>query len=437
MHDADVEDDRVGRIELEQRPTPGRNGKLPDPLRWRERIDGGWDGFKNDVSGIAALGDLAIHPIARGSEIYQGLKALTQLTPTQLAALGQNMVNSFVTGSENALPWTYQGSNPVDAAALNEYIEGYMTGYAGEQIGSCFIIVGTVSKVGKVLKTVVEASSAGRIALAGLNAAMQFRVKALQAVVQFVNDTNAVRQAQRMVQRISDFQISGQSAGAIIQNRLSAVTGTTANWNTIAEEVSKYVNNDWDGVGYGAYKRLAQAISALGTNASEDAIIGFTRYYGSIISGTSDYYDKLVQVFTDSGTLNASDLKAVMEQFGNGTNHFFIRDGTIMTKWYSPAGLVYDAAPAGSDGHRILHVLMHTIPDGAGHSVFSVARKDLFATLDEAWGKGVSASPTDPLRFDIEMGRVVGTAGETKIRMIVDPTTHQVTTAFPIQTLSY
>ena len=88
----------------------------------------------------------------------------------------------------------------------------------------------------------------------------------------------------------------------------------------------------------------------------------------------------------------------------------------------SPAGLRYGPDP--QFGNRAEHVLSHTRPDVTKpvHSVFSGPADDVFQLLDEAWKnpKKLQPDPADPRRWEIAMGRVIGTNGESSLRIIVE-----------------
>ncbi len=99
--------------------------------------------------------------------------------------------------------------------------------------------------------------------------------------------------------------------------------------------------------------------------------------------------------------------------------------------WTSPAGLVYTANSR--EGSRIKHVLAHTRPDTSKplHSVFNTQGGSALDLVDEAWLK--RGTEIRPGVFEVDMNRVVGTVGETKIRLVVKPGTQEITTAFPIR----
>ena len=101
--------------------------------------------------------------------------------------------------------------------------------------------------------------------------------------------------------------------------------------------------------------------------------------------------------------------------------------------WQSSGGLKY----VGLDKNglnRVEHVLRHTIPEGPGHSVFSVPRNKLLALLDEAY-TSTARFPVagDPAAFITPMGRTVGTAGENAVRLILRPGTSEVISAYPVK----
>jgi RHS repeat-associated protein len=101
-------------------------------------------------------------------------------------------------------------------------------------------------------------------------------------------------------------------------------------------------------------------------------------------------------------------------------------------KWESSGGLIY--GPDKKFGNRVLHVLAHTVPDASKpkHSVFNVGRRDVLGLVDEAWGMRGAPLPKDPGAYVVPMGRTVGTAGETAVKIVVQPGTNNVISAYPV-----
>lgn len=100
--------------------------------------------------------------------------------------------------------------------------------------------------------------------------------------------------------------------------------------------------------------------------------------------------------------------------------------------WITPAGLDYGLHR--KDGNRIKHVLKHTVPniDKRLHTVFSVSRKEMLPLIDEAWKKKGMPLANDPRTYLVDMKRVIGTNGETKIHIVVQTKgSNQITTAYP------
>ncbi|MFI5620722.1 hypothetical protein [Streptomyces sp. NPDC051567] len=102
----------------------------------------------------------------------------------------------------------------------------------------------------------------------------------------------------------------------------------------------------------------------------------------------------------------------------------------------SPKGLKY--GPGSDQGHRIRHVMEHTKenPEKRKHSVFNITdQAEVLALVDEAWGRRHLAmqydSANSPESFIIPMGREVGTTGEKLLKVVADPKTGKLLTAFP------
>ncbi|MCG3266591.1 hypothetical protein [Yoonia sp. I 8.24] len=97
----------------------------------------------------------------------------------------------------------------------------------------------------------------------------------------------------------------------------------------------------------------------------------------------------------------------------------------------SPGGLVY--GPGSQHGDRLTHVLDHTQPNPnkTTHTVFNESGDRALALVDEAWTTRGIPVPGDPGAYVVPMGRVVGTAGETNIRVIVKPGTSEIISAYP------
>ena len=66
------------------------------------------------------------------------------------------------------------------------------------------------------------------------------------------------------------------------------------------------------------------------------------------------------------------------------------------------------------------------------HTVFNIKAKELLGMLDKAWKAKGAALPDDPGAYIIPMGRVVGTQGETAIKLVTKPNTSKVITAYPV-----
>jgi hypothetical protein len=102
--------------------------------------------------------------------------------------------------------------------------------------------------------------------------------------------------------------------------------------------------------------------------------------------------------------------------------------------WKSKAGLFYGLGS--SHGNRVKHVLAHTLPDLSkpAHTVFREKGAKALELVDEAFTlkNQLNISPVegDPSAFLVPMGRVVGTQGETSIRLVI-ANGNEIITAYP------
>ncbi len=83
---------------------------------------------------------------------------------------------------------------------------------------------------------------------------------------------------------------------------------------------------------------------------------------------------------------------------------------------------------------------LHFAPDRARvdgaekttHSVFSVSTEEILPLIDQAWLQRGLPLAKDPRAYLVYMDRVIGTAGEKWIKIIVEAGTSNVVTAYPI-----
>lgn len=105
-------------------------------------------------------------------------------------------------------------------------------------------------------------------------------------------------------------------------------------------------------------------------------------------------------------------------------------DGT----WTSNEGLIY--GQGSREGNRVRHVLEHTKPNPNKpvHTVFNVDKSNVIGLVDEAWAqKGVgSLAGNGYVTYNIDMGKVIGTNGESSIRIVTNGYTDKLISAYPI-----
>jgi hypothetical protein len=100
----------------------------------------------------------------------------------------------------------------------------------------------------------------------------------------------------------------------------------------------------------------------------------------------------------------------------------------------SPGGLQYGADP--KFGNRVDHVLDHTAPNPNKpvHSVFNAQGDDALNLVDEAWANRSGAGTLQAngnRTWTVDLGRPVGTTGQTSVQIVVRDGTNELITAFP------
>jgi len=101
--------------------------------------------------------------------------------------------------------------------------------------------------------------------------------------------------------------------------------------------------------------------------------------------------------------------------------------------YMSVAGLIYECDP--NFGNRLYHVLEHTkeVVGKIKHTVFNVTGEELFSLIDEAWLKRGMSLANDMRVYVVDLNRVIGTRGETAIRIVVKQGTSRIVTAYPVK----
>ncbi|MDQ3623770.1 MAG: hypothetical protein M3463_14985 [Verrucomicrobiota bacterium] len=232
--------------------------------------------------------------------------------------------------------------------------------------------------------------------------------------------------------RIASLELPGIEDGPdvedlaeIIQERLDALDPNDVNYEITSKHIgeSPQFNKDWNGKGFWFFKRLSDLTDDLGNVLSAQGMIGFTRFYGSILDDAGDYYQTMARLFTDNSTLARNQLNAVMEQFGDAAAGFkMARAGG--KAWRSPAGLVYDVGS--QHEHHVLHVFAHTVPDPSKpiHTVFSVPREEILPLIDQAWlqrGAHTVHPSSGNWNYRVDMGFPIGNGGEHYLLIAVEP----------------
>ncbi len=172
--------------------------------------------------------------------------------------------------------------------------------------------------------------------------------------------------------------------------------------------------------------RLVEFAAKLGFKA-KDELTEVASTFKTIISnsrGSSDLHIPIVEYFDSIAETVGKEgydlVKGIpgLRYTGEGT-------------WVSQAGIIY--GKGSKDGNRLRHILLHRKPDPLKpkHNVFAGETKDIPSLIDEAWLKKGIPEVNDPGAYVVPMGKVIGTQGETSLRIIVKPGTCEIISAYP------
>jgi hypothetical protein len=118
-----------------------------------------------------------------------------------------------------------------------------------------------------------------------------------------------------------------------------------------------------------------------------------------------------------------------MEAATQAAEHGFVSLGGGLFR--SPAGLIYKAS--GRKEARLEHILLHGYPRNSKrtHSLFK-DKDQVLETVDAAWLRRDFPVVDEPGVFEVGMGRIIGEGGETFVRVVVEPGTNKIVSAYPI-----
>ena len=168
-------------------------------------VDGAWDGIKGDVEGVVELLQFIKKPVESCRAIYNGIGSFLQMTGEQKKQMLKTMLSEFLTKSEQALPWEYDGSNLADRLALVAYIGGYTIGFIAEQVLVSVLSGAAIAKIGTALKTIINASKTASAFAAKvttpINAARKLQGSLNRWLTKKVTDNAAVRKIKETIGR--------------------------------------------------------------------------------------------------------------------------------------------------------------------------------------------------------------------------------------------
>lgn len=429
---------------------------------YRGAADGFWMGIKSDWQGLQDVGGavgsvLAFYfvednagRIARVKALADQLREIKQAfdgvalrdLPGIMKQMATTITRDLYTDAEAALGWEpiIPGLDPQVVA----YMAGVTTGFVGEQVLVALIPGGAATKIGPVLRQVVLAVKSGtRFILPALEASSKAGTWVYRSIQKILGSTDEARDAWHGVKKAKEAPLPTGRVNPVVtmSNRLRTRPELFDEildiWNewlprpVNAEQVTALTNN---------YARLVE-LAPGPTDLSDDALKGWARFYGSIgintPSNSTRYTEDLVKVFGGAGSFDKAGFNAVMKQLSDvGHNGFKLTlEAGSATRWrLTGTDIFFDRLSPNSQGHSLTHVFTHTVANfkQGAHSVFTTPREHLLELIKNCWANKTISHPSDLFRWEVETGGIIGSMGETKIRIIVNPTTKQIISAYPI-----
>ena len=399
-------------------------------------VDGFCDGIKSDVAGIAELGVMALESatgdFTRAKAMYDGIKTLATMTSEERGTLFDAMLVKFVDKSTTSVPWDPAQMNQADEWGISAYISGYGGGFITEQALAVMAQVGIVTKAGQGMKLALGGTKLGQLTVAMCQGVRQFISASFLSVSIHVKvyGEKALRSVRVMIQEVATSTRNSKTLGEHFYEMMERLTPVKLTFQAVADEKSVIYKSadDWLKIGATGTTIECALAADLGANLTEHGMKGFLNLWkGALRDGaTGHYMHHLKSVCTASGILDAPGLGKILEMFDSTSQSLFkfIPDAQDLSKWISPAGVIYGAG--GREGHRIMHILTHTVPGWLGkptHSVWNVARQEVFSLIDEAWAlKGAAIKDGRYWIYVVDMSHrsAVGTASERFIRIVVE-----------------
>lgn len=242
-------------------------------------------------------------------------------------------------------------------------------------------------------------------------------------------------------EKIQLLVLGGIGAGIVARSAVVAaaeICGAT-NWicigGVVASEAGEQTLAEFASGGFSA-----STVYGVKQLTYEGKIVGYfdqeTRLYGATRAELEQAIATSKKIYQEAA--NAAAIPKEWRPIGSvGAN---VNTPKGFTSYITPDGDIVHVSPEGlrygydkKFGNRVDHVLDHTVqnPQKPIHTVFNTKGDDVLKLVDEAWRRRGMPEPNDASAFVVDMGRPIGTNGETRIRLVVDTSTNDVITAYP------
>lgn len=147
-------------------------------------FEGVWGGIRDDYDGVKELVKFVWSPIDRSFELYNGIRIkLDEIEKDGFQKFVdgifesiQNTMYDFLSTADRSVLWRVEaGGGLAIEVGLRAYIAGYVSGYLTEQLAAVVAGAGAAAKAGKLVKTLLQASRAGRVVIGTVTSATAFQ----------------------------------------------------------------------------------------------------------------------------------------------------------------------------------------------------------------------------------------------------------------------
>jgi alpha-tubulin suppressor-like RCC1 family protein len=289
-------------------------------------INGFWAGAKGDVEGAIFLGSFAADCVSDVFTDSTGCieraallgNSLASIGPVEILSIGLDIRNayiSFLNDADQQIPWNGYGDQ--DAARL-AYTEGFLQGFATEQITVAILTDGALKFSAATVKA-LKVTQGGEVLASGVTRLNKFRGALMYSLSNRLKQLSEDTLASLVGTLTKETLSNGRRIGDVIETALVRFKNSPA-YDLIAQELKKYADEATGQLVAGFYRRFAVLADILGEGFTERAAIGFARLNASLIA-EGDRFAHLLQLLKATTPEGRAVLRDSLEAFADATRN--------------------------------------------------------------------------------------------------------------------